>query len=157
MGIIQLLVYKPVIISMLLLLSIGYWANASAAGSTPPEEEESKSELVVFAENISLTIQPKRCLLRANKNCEVNVQLSWKADKKFDLCLREEGNDFDLACWENSVSGAIKIRFDGNKTTTYQLVDKDKKKITEVAFTVGTVAKTHRKVMSRKRRMWGFP
>jgi hypothetical protein len=143
---------------MLLLLSTIYWVDAIAAGSTPPEDEESKSELVVFAENISLTIQPKRCLLRSNhKNCETDIQLSWKADKPFNLCLREKGNDFDLACWENSVKGAIKVRFEGSKTTLYQLVDAEKKKIAEVAFTVGVVATTHRKVMSRKRRMWGFP
>jgi len=139
-------------------VGIFYFASSYAAGSAPPEEEDEKSELVVFAENISMTIQPKRCLLRASHpQCETNIQLSWKAEKPFSLCLREKGDSLDLGCWDNSVSGAIKVRFEGNKTTYYQLVNSDSKIIAEVAFTVSEVAIRHRKVMSRKRRMWGFP
>jgi len=141
---------------------IAVWAfhisNGQAAGSAPSDDDDSKSELVVFAENISLTIQPKRCLLRASHTqCETTILLSWKAEKKFSLCLREKGDSLDLACWDNSVSGAVKVRFEGSKTTYYQLINSDSKTIAEVAFTVSTVATTHRKVMSRKRRMWGFP
>lgn len=146
------------LIGLFVISAAGYLSTGHAAGSAPPEDEDSKSELVVFAEDISLTIQPKRCLLRAShSNCEASILLSWKADKKFSLCLREKGDSLDLACWDNSISGAAKIRFEGNQTTFYQLVDAEAKTIAEVAFTVSQVATTHRKVMSRKRRMWGFP
>jgi len=140
------------------LAGLFYLASSQAAGSAPPEDEDEKSELVVFAENISMTIQPKRCLIRASHSqCETTIQLSWKAEKPFTLCLREKGDSLDLGCWEKSVSGAVKVRFEGNKTTYYQLVNQDSKTIAEVAFTVSIVASRHRKVMSRKRRMWGFP
>jgi len=145
-------------VAMAIIAGILNLGSGQAAGSKPEEDEDSTSELVVFAENIALTIQPKRCLLRAShNNCETTIQLSWKADKQFSLCLREKGDNLDLACWDNSVSGAAKVRFEGSKTTYYQLVNSESKTIAEVAFTVGTVATTHRKVMSRKRRMWGFP
>ena len=153
-----MLVCGRTLFALSLIVSVFYLSNGLAAGSAPPEDDESKSELVVIAEDISLTIQPKRCLIRASHStCEVTIQLSWKADKAFSLCLREKGDSLDLACWDNSVSGAAKVRFEGSNTTYYQLVDGDAKTIAEVAFAVSTVATRHRKVMSRKRRMWGFP
>jgi len=152
------LIYKQCWLSFVLVICLFAFGNGRAAGNAPEEDEDSKSELVVFAENISLSIQPKRCLLRAGQsNCETTIQLSWKAEKQFSLCLREKGDSLDLACWDNSVSGATRVRFEGNKTTNYQLVNTEGKTIAEVAFTVSNVATTHRKVMSRKRRLWGFP
>lgn len=140
------------------MLSLVHLSNGFAAGNAPPEDEDDKSELVVFAENISLSIQPKHCLLRPDHDrCETTIRLSWKAKKEFSLCLREKGDTLDLACWDNSVRGAAKIRFEGSKTTYYELVNADSKAIAEVAFTVSVISTRHRKMMSRQRRLWGFP
>ena len=129
-----------------------------AAGDAPPKGVETEGEFVVYGDSAMLAIEPKRCLLRGGQSeCRAYIVLNWETKQNANVCLFQQGEEFELACWENAVRGASKVLFVGSESTKYQLKNMQGDVLAEVEFTVGTVEKTRRKSRNRKRRMWGFP
>lgn len=108
-------------------------------------------------DTVQLDIRPSLCILeRGEQVCDDQVEISWRAEQSYSVCLYTRGSQEPMRCWDRSSAGSFTSMLTTQDDIHFQLVEiatAQKKVLASAAFEVVADAQKYRR---RRRNPWSF-
>ncbi len=107
------------------------------------------------AQDIQLELRPRICTLSAgDRECDTEVQASWRAAHNESLCLVIQGRPEVKRCWENYSEGTYTLALTFTEDLVFQLKDLDLQNV--LASEVLRVVREALRYRHKRRQPWNI-
>lgn len=103
-----------------------------------------------------LSAKPRFCVIPHNKKmCKMSTELSWKGQKKSDICLSSSQYNTVLQCWLSALKGVWVEEISSDKSIGFWLALQGGKEIL-VKTNIKIISLPQKRIRTRRRHIWSL-
>ncbi len=104
---------------------------------------------------IDLSVQPHLCVLSSDESmCRDDIEIKWKADNNYSLCLYADEAQEPLYCWKDSWHGNYELFIETSTAIDFYLKNTENSQI--LASQLFEVIQDVQQYRRRRRNPWSF-